>query len=296
MDKLNGENSAYAVRKGGISAFCVIQKVPKKRTGAGEPKEIVVEESRWTMNGEPQPVSYSYRGSEERFERPVKWAYKVSIHHSTRENGRVQKKQVVICTIGYYDIVDFGGDYQNYVRIGQLKKKLQLLGVREEELDRLVYDKLNPIIEQVQAEFQQTEEYQARKEHERIKNEHRQRVKAFAKQYGCTESDYNQIYDVFGVLRNPEYLKQIQEQCRQREEYEQRSRESSRSYWENSSSNHSSSSYQNSGGGNCTDEKKAVLKQFYRVLSKHFHPDANPDRDTSEEMKLLNQLKNEWGV
>lgn len=36
------------------------------------------------------------------------------------------------------------------------------------------------------------------------------------------------------------------------------------------------------------------MKQFYRELSKKFHPDANPDTDTSQQMQLLNQLKNEW--
>ena len=39
-----------------------------------------------------------------------------------------------------------------------------------------------------------------------------------------------------------------------------------------------------------------MLKKFYRTLSKAYHPDRNPGKDTSEEMKLLNQLKNEWGV
>ena len=47
---------------------------------------------------------------------------------------------------------------------------------------------------------------------------------------------------------------------------------------------------------NYKEEDKAVLKQFYRELSKKFHPDANPDIDTSQQMQLLNQLKQEWGL
>ena len=44
------------------------------------------------------------------------------------------------------------------------------------------------------------------------------------------------------------------------------------------------------------EDNKAMLKKFYRTLSKAYHPDSNPDKDTSEEMKLLNQLKSDWGV
>ena len=39
-----------------------------------------------------------------------------------------------------------------------------------------------------------------------------------------------------------------------------------------------------------------MLKNFYRMLSKAYHPDSNPDKDTSEEMKMLNSLKDEWGI
>lgn len=42
--------------------------------------------------------------------------------------------------------------------------------------------------------------------------------------------------------------------------------------------------------------EKETLKQFYRVLSKKFHPDENPDIDTSKQMTILNRLKDEWGV
>lgn len=47
---------------------------------------------------------------------------------------------------------------------------------------------------------------------------------------------------------------------------------------------------------NHSDKDKETLKQFYRILSKKFHPDANPDIDTSNQMQLLNQLKLEWGL
>lgn len=38
------------------------------------------------------------------------------------------------------------------------------------------------------------------------------------------------------------------------------------------------------------------LKKFYRTLSKAFHPDSNQGVDATEEMKMLNRLKSDWGV
>ena len=53
----------------------------------------------------------------------------------------------------------------------------------------------------------------------------------------------------------------------------------------------SSRSYSDYGASNYSEEEKDMLKQFYRVLSKKYHPDANPNTDTSKQMQLLNQLK-----
>ncbi|MBO5031087.1 MAG: hypothetical protein J6D08_04215 [Lachnospiraceae bacterium] len=272
--------------------FCVIQEVEVKTVPAGEPKGIEVYESRRIVNGQ-EFCSYEYRNSAERFERPIRKSYRISIHESYRENGKVKKKQTVICTIGYYEVVDWGswiGDYIN----GGLKKKADILGITENELCNLIYGKWQPIIDRVLAEFQQTEEYKAKKEKQRIINEHNQRVGAFTEKYGVTRSEYNRCYDVFGKLRNPEYLKKIEADFKARKEYESWSREESRSYYKNSYSNHggyNSGSYCDSSASNYNEADKAMLKKFYRTLSKAFHPDSNPDKDTSEEMKMLNRLK-----
>ena len=39
-----------------------------------------------------------------------------------------------------------------------------------------------------------------------------------------------------------------------------------------------------------------MLKEFYRKLSKLYHPDLNPDKDTTAQMQVLNKLKEHWGV
>ena len=49
-------------------------------------------------------IHYAYRMTGGRFERPIRKAYKVSIHKSYREDGKVKKKQWVIGTMEYYNI------------------------------------------------------------------------------------------------------------------------------------------------------------------------------------------------
>ena len=97
--------------------FCVIQEIATKTVPAGEPKGIEVYESRWTSDGK-EFCSYEYRDSAERFERPIRKSYRISIHESYRENGKVKKKQTVICTVGYYDIVDWGGWIGDFITGG----------------------------------------------------------------------------------------------------------------------------------------------------------------------------------
>ena len=269
--------------------YCVIQEIAIKKAPVGEPKEIEVYESNWTMNDIPY-TTYGYKYSQECYEREVKKAYRISIHESFREGSRIRKKQTVICTIGYYDLVDMTW-IGEYVR-GKWSDKVKAVGLPEEELENMIYDKLQPLIDQAGAEYHQTEEYKAQEEHSRILKEHRQRVDEFKNKYVTSESDYNQCFDVFGSLRNPDRLKQIEESYKQKHEYEQRSQEQSRSYYEDSYSNYN----QSVSGSQIGEENRAIFKQFYRTLSKIYHPDSNPGKDTSEEMKALNQLKTDWGV
>ena len=83
--------------------YCVIQEIKTRRLQKnGYPKRI---EAHFTFS-KVIPSWYSYSYSTERFERPIKKAYRISIHESFREAGKVKKKQFVICTVNYYDLAD----------------------------------------------------------------------------------------------------------------------------------------------------------------------------------------------
>ncbi len=280
--------------------FCVIQEIQtKKPDKRGYPKQLESKYMQMSISGED--VSHYYYGySEERFERPVKKAYRISIHHSYRENGKVKKRQFVLCTVNYYNFAMGWFTCYDYCD-GKIEEVAEELGQSIDDVYAIVEEKVNPLIEKIQEEFSQTEEYKTHEEHERVTTIYAAKKAEFNKRYGFENAnsyEYDKCYDVFGELKNPDYLEKIKREYKQRKEYE----EKSRGYQENFYSNYSkyfggcSSGYHSSVSDNHNDEDKETLKQFYRVLSKKFHPDANPGADTSKEMKLLNQLKQEWGV
>ena len=274
--------------------YCVIQEVERKRKNQnGYFKELKSEYMQMSINGQDES-HYWHHYSEERFERDIKKAYRITIHESYRENGKVKKKQFGICTVDYYDLAtdwfclyDWGNS--------KIETAAKELNCSEEELYTLIEKKLEPIQERIIEEFQQTEEYKTHEEHEKITTLHAARKVEFNAKYNLSGNEYDKCYDVFGVLQNPEYLKKIEKNYEARQRYEQGSRRYYEEYYNNYNQD-SSSSYGGSVSNTYKEEDKAVLKQFYRELSKKFHPDANPDTDTSQQMQLLNQLKQEWGL
>lgn len=270
--------------------FCVIQKMQKKKPDAyGARKEIIVTETKFGFAGEEPKTSYDYTYSNERFERPVLDAYKISIHHSYRENGKVKKKQWVIRTVSYYDLIE----YSLYdCADSSIRKVAKEMDKGEDFLYDLIYEKLNPVIEKIEAEFQQTEEYRAKKEQEAILREHREAEAAFEKEYG--QCEYRYCYDVFGTLRNPTYLEELKVKKKAQEEYAKRSYEESFKRTYNQYSNGSGSSYYIASQSNYTEDEKKLLHEIYRMASKKFHPDVCSD--DGSKMKFLTKLKEQWGL
>ncbi len=268
--------------------YCVIQEVElKKENQYGEYKELKAYESRFTMYNE-EHVKYGYTYSDERFKRPMKKAYKISIHHSYREEGKVKKKQWVICTMEYYDIAQGTTYIGDYFTSSNWEKKLKSIGVSEDELCDLVYKKLDPLIERIQSEFHNTEEYKAYQEHRATINKYLKDKEAFESVYGDNTYDY--CYDVFGQVRNGKKLQEIKEQYKQQREYQRR-------YYENYKSNYNDyfkSSYHEDKVSTYTEEEKSYLKKIYKAAAMKLHPDTA--KDSGEGMKFLNNLKEKWGI
>ncbi|WP_369901806.1 hypothetical protein [Bacillus manliponensis] len=264
--------------------FCVIQEIETRKGSISCTFEhLEVTETKWSDG----PTIYGYRTAGERFKRPIKKAYKISIHHSYREQGKVKKKQWVITTMGYYDLLEYWlGDCILQTR---LNEKLEEMGITEQQLWDMVYVKLEPIINRIQAEYEQTEEYKTKQEQREILNRYRTKQAAFDRQYG--QGAYDRCYDIYGVLRNREHKERLEKEYEAKQEYQQRSYEESfkRNYNKSGSSN-----YQSHSLSNYTGTEKKLLKKFYRVLAREFHPDIT--KDSGNAMVLVNRLKEQWGL
>ncbi len=268
--------------------YCVIQKIMlKKRNPFGEHKEIIPYPLEMSINGVEQTPVWCWKWSEERFERPHLEAYKISLHQSYRENGAVKKKQFSVCTMSYYDICgDFGwwGD----CIIGGENALAEKLGMETDELYNLIDGKLEPLRKRLEEEFHQSPEYAAKQRHRSILEAHDKARSAFAKRYSVDVDEYDRCYDVFGELRNAAYLEKIKAE-----------RKAKRSYQESRRSTYgggTSGSYSVPPVSTYTEDETAILRGFYRSLSKTYHPDLNPGKDTTAEMQMLNRLKELWGV
>lgn len=264
--------------------FCVIQEIETKKGSISCTFEhLEVTETKWSDG----PTIYGYRTAGERFKRPIKKAYKISIHHSYRERGKVKKRQWVITTMGYYTLLEcWPGDC---IIQADLNEKLEEMGITEQQLWDMVYVKLEPMINRIQAEYEQTEEYKTEQEQRETLNRYRTKQAAFDREYG--QGAYNCCYDIYGVLRNKEYKERLEKEYEAKQEYQQRSYEEG---FKRNYNKTGSSSYQASSLSNYTEAEKKLLKKFYRVLAREFHPDIN--KDSGNAMVLVNRLKEQWGL
>ena len=268
--------------------YFFIQELDTKREIKGSSKEIFL----GTKNIDGV-VFNTYEFGRERFIRPIKKAYRITLHESYRENGKVKKNQYVLATLNYYQIAesyedvlwDFDGLWYRLLRkLDEIIEKLNLpesVDLQEftEELQDAMTEKLEPLFNKIYKEFKRTEECQVFLKHKKIVQDYKDAKDAFARDYDVLRYEYDICYDLYGNLTNETYLEKI----KRRSDY----RRGEKSNYNN---------YRGAGNVSYTEEQKRILKQFYRVLGKSFHPDSNVGKDTSEQMKFLNKLKEDWGL
>lgn len=273
--------------------FCVIQEIEVKKSNPyGTFKEL-----EWygcNINGYDK---YFYHHTGECFERSIKRAYKISIHQSYRENGKIKKKQYCIGTINYYDILN-DSLYDDYYR--RIKVLSNELNTSEEEIVDCIDEKLTALTLKVKNEFEKTEEYKTIKKHEEIINNYSKAKQAFAEKYNTDIDDYDYCYNVFGELKSQEYLNKVIDKTKTYNEYSSYYKNYSGNYnndsYKNYSSDYTNSGYCKINSSNYIEDEKKYLKKFYKILAQTYHPDNNIDKDTTTEMKLINKIKEEWDI
>lgn len=278
--------------------FIVIQEITvKKENKYGASKRIEASQYSTTIGGITKIKNY-HTDSSERFERPIKKAYKISIHKSYREDGKVKKIQKVITTADYYSLAEFS-IYDCLIR-GRIEDIAESFNISSDELYDMIFKKAEPLEKQIREEFEATEEYKAQEEKRKLLDKYQKAKSTFSKKYGVDSDEYDYCYNVFGELTNKDYLEEIKARKKQQEEYTNNAYEDfKRSYQYSSNSNYNNNSYGsyfNLKQSNHTEEEKQSLKSFYKVLAMKFHPDKNLDKDTTKEMQLINKLKEEWGI
>lgn len=191
--------------------FCAVQELAtKKENKNGYPKRLEVYSETQDLLYSNVGTTWKYRFSEERFERPVKKAYKITVHKSYREDGKVKAKQISICTLNYYDFVD--GQVQSENVSAGIKKAAKGFRVAYKDMEQIVLEKIHAVEQEVLEAFSQTEEYKTHKQHEQIIAEYEKRKKEFDEKYEYTDglNRYDICYNIFGELKNPKRLEEIE--------------------------------------------------------------------------------------
>lgn len=273
---------------------CYIQEIQMKSSNSiGCGKELCVTTTNWSVNGILY-TSYGYAYSEEKFNRPIKTAYKVTVHDKSYRNdkGKATKKQYHVITIRYYDLVDFG--WYECIAESKIDGIAEKMGIDPEIVWAEIESKLDALQDKVRDEFAQTEEFKAQEKHDAILHEYMVKKHKFAEKYGVQENEYDMCFDIFGKLRGKEYFEKIKRDYRARKEYEQKSSDYQRNYQSNYNNYYGGYGTGALNRGPSSDKEKEYYKKFYKTLAAKFHPDVLGGDNGP--MLLVNKLKSEWGI
>lgn len=168
------------------NVLCYPANHEEKPDAFGEHRAIIAYQTPWRTD-ESKPYTWSWEYSDERFDRPHLEAYKISLHHSFREGGKVRKRQYSVCTLSWYDIVEYSLYDCADERICKVAEKLDLDAGK---VYKIIEAKLEPLYERLSAEFRQTPEYAARDKHERIRAAYYEAQSKCCAKYGVDNDDF----------------------------------------------------------------------------------------------------------
>lgn len=265
--------------------FC-IQELQTKKQVKGYPKSILID----YKDVDGMRIN-TYKFSDDCFDRTIKKAYRITLHESYREKGKVKKYQYVVCTLNYYTIAEsYEDECNNFLEdslwekitnkldavIDKLEEqKLEMETEQRDDLYNLLADKVNPLFDNIIAEFKKTNEYKEHEIHRKKIQEYKYKKQHFMKEYDALGIEYDICFDLDGNLTNREYFEKVKNRSYQKSEKDTHHYVNTPSY---------------------TNREREILKQFYRILGKTFHPDSNVGIDTTEQMKLINKLKSDWNL
>lgn len=259
--------------------YCVIQKLKVK-----SPSSIsFIKNINVVTHDNDVVTTYGYETVEEELKSYTR--YKISLHESYREDGVIKKRQYYIITIDALDLAYYG-----YYPVEDLVSKEKLEYIKKqtsktnEEIEEIFRSKVEPLTNKMKQCLEQKELYKTHQRHLETLSYYRMKKCDFEKVYGV--GTYNQCYNIFGTLMNYDRLQELKSIKREREEQERSYQNYKNSnYWNNFNS------YFNKQSSNYTEQETKLLKEAFKLLAKKYHPDKNPDNDTTEIMAAINNLK-----
>lgn len=258
---------------------CVIKKVNTAQQTAGTSKYLHV----FTSQYEDEPIRYCYIHSTEKFERLNTSAYEIWILYGPegKKNNRQQQK---IASLHYYDLAE-GKSWQDFIEKNELERILRESKTDPLKLEALIDNKVIPLQQQIQQKFSETAEGKAQKKIKETLLRHQESKRNFESVWGAGTYDF--IYDVFGNLKNEEFLNWLQSF----QQGPQKKRESTSANFKKSQQKKQRSN--SAASPSFTESEKVWLKKFYRTLAREYHPDSGGE---TEAMILINKLKGDWDI
>ncbi|MCL1951143.1 MAG: hypothetical protein FWF59_15590 [Turicibacter sp.] len=253
---------------------CTIKKSKDAYPSLGSSKGLFV----FTSQYGDEPVRYCYANTTEKFERPHQFAYEVWL-----EPQKSSKAPMMVALIPYYDLA-LGCNWRDYLLPDEYKRALLELRLCENKLDSLIDAKIGLIQHQAMSAWNEGAEAKAIKKNAEILSRYQENKKNFEVVWGYGTYDF--IFDVFGNLRNEEFLQWVQElKAGQKKMKDNPSFQYKKNQQKKQQAVPPKQSF--------NDSEKAWLKKFYRTLAHEYHPDSGGE---TEAMILINKLKNEWDV